>query len=89
VRVDLVVATVAPDIVAATAVKAMLEQAGIPVMVRSSGSTNWLVPGTPGGVGPLDVLVPTERLAEAEELIADLEDGAVRDGEAKEGAAEG
>jgi hypothetical protein len=70
---DLVVATVAPDIVSATSVKALLEQADIPVMLRGSGSTNWLIPGTPGGAGPLDVLVPEDRLAEAEELIARLE----------------
>lgn len=69
----LAVATVLPDIVAATAAKAMLEQAGIPVMLRGSGSTNWLIPGTPGGAGPLDVMVPEERLAEARELLAELE----------------
>jgi hypothetical protein len=72
---DLVVAAVLPDIVAASSVKAMLEQADIPVMLRGSGSTNWLIPGTPGGAGPLDVLVPADRLAEAEELIAALEGG--------------
>lgn len=71
----LAVATVLPDIVAATAVKAMLEQAGIPVMLRNSGSANWLVPGTPGGAGPLDVMVPAERLDEARELVAALVDG--------------
>jgi siroheme synthase len=72
---ELVVATVVPDIVAATAVKAMLEQAEIPVMLRGAGSTNWLVPGTPGGAGPLEVMVPEERLADAQELIALLEEG--------------
>jgi siroheme synthase len=72
---DLVVVTVVPDIVSASSVKAMLEQADIPVMLRGSGSTNWLIPGTPGGAGPLDVLVPEDRLAEAEELIAALEGG--------------
>jgi len=71
----LAVAAVVPDIVVASTVKAMLEQMAIPVMLRSSGSTNWLVPGTPGGTGPLDVLVPEDRLAEARELIAALEDG--------------
>ena len=72
---DLVVATVAPDIVTATSLKTLLEEAGIPVMLRGSGSSNWLVPGTPGGAGPLDVMVPQDRLAEAEELIAALEVG--------------
>ena len=72
---DLVVVTVVPDIVSASSVKAMLEQADIPVMLRGSGSTNWLIPGTPGGAGPLDVLVPADRLAEAEELNAALEGG--------------
>ncbi len=70
---DLAVAAVVPDIVTASAVKAMLEQAEIPVMLRGSGSANWLIPGTPGGSGPLDVMVPGERLAEARELIAALE----------------
>lgn len=69
----LAVAAVVPDIVVASAVKAMLEQVEIPVMLRSSGSANWLVPGTPGGAGPLDVMVPEEHLAEARELIAALE----------------
>lgn len=72
---DLVLAAVVPDIVAASLVQAMLEQAGIPVMLRSSGSMNWLVPGTPGGAGPLDVMVPQERLAEARELVSTLEGG--------------
>ena len=72
---DLVVATVAPDIVTATSVKTLLEEAGVPVMLRGSGSSNWLVPGTPGGAGALDVMVPQDRLVEAEELIAALEVG--------------
>jgi len=85
--VDLVVVTVLPDIVSASSVKAMLEQADIPVMLRGSGSTSWLIPGTPGGVGPLDVLVPADRLAEAEELIAQLEaaDGAGLEDDAEAG----
>lgn len=72
---DLVVATVLPDIVTATAVKAMLDQAEIPVMLRSAGSANWLIPGTPGGAGPLEVMVPAERLEEARELIDAMEAG--------------
>jgi len=72
---DLVVATIVPDIVTATSVKTLLEEAGIPVMLRGSGSSNWLIPGTPGGVGPLDVMVPRDRLAEAEELMAALQVG--------------
>lgn len=74
-RLDLAAAAVLPDIVAATAAQAMLEQAGIPVMVRSFGSTDWLIPGGPGGAGPLEVMVPRERLAEARELIDALEAG--------------
>ena len=70
---ELVVVTVLPDIVSATAVKAMLDQVEIPVMLRSAGSANWLIPGTPGGAGPLEVMVPAERLEEARRLIADLE----------------
>jgi hypothetical protein len=47
---DLALAAVLTDITTASAVKAMLEQADIPVMLRSSGSTNWPVPGTPGAL---------------------------------------
>lgn len=72
-RLDLAVAAVPPDIVAGSVVKAMLEQAGIPVMLRGSGSTDWLIPGTPGGAGPLEVMVPRGRLVEARELIGALE----------------
>jgi hypothetical protein len=78
---DLVVVTVMPDIVSATAVKAMLDQAEIPVMLRSAGSANWLIPGTPGGAGPLEVLVPAERIEEARRLVAELE-GEADDGDA-------
>ncbi len=73
---QLVVVTIVPDIVSATAVRAMLEQGGIPVMLRGAGSSDWLIPGTPGGVGPLEVMVPEERLDEARQLIADLEGSA-------------
>jgi hypothetical protein len=45
---------------------------------------NWLIPGTPGAVGPLDVLVPADRVADAEELIADLEGGDQWEGDAEE-----
>jgi len=78
---DLVVAAVVPDIVVGSTLKTMLEQADIPVMLRSAGSVNWLVPGTPGGAGPLEVMVPEELLADARELIAELEDGEPADGE--------
>ena len=71
----LVVVGVFPDIVSATAIKAMLDQAEIPVMLRSAGSANWLVPGTPGGSGPLEVLVPAERLEAARDLIDALRSG--------------
>ncbi len=72
-HLDLAVAAVLPDIVAASMVKGMLEQADIPVMLRGSGSTDWLIPGGPGGAGPLEVMVPRERLTEALELIGELE----------------
>ena len=63
---DLKQATTAADIVTASVIKGMLESAGIPVRVRSAGSAGWLFPGTPGGGGPVDVLVPADCLAEAQ-----------------------
>jgi len=68
------------DIVTASAIKGMLESAGMPVMVRSAGSAGWLFPGTPGSGGQVDVLVPQECLAEAQRLLAEAE----RDADAPE-----
>jgi Putative prokaryotic signal transducing protein len=73
--VDLKQVTTAADIVTASVIKGLLESAGIPVLMRSSGSAGWLFPGTPGGGGSVDVLVPAECLAEAQELIAEAEKG--------------
>ena len=64
-----------PDSVVASIIQGMLESAGIPVMLRGSGSSSWLFPGTPGGMGPVDVLVPADRLAEAKALIAEAQAG--------------
>ena len=72
---DLKKATTVAGIVTATAIKGMLESAGIPVLTRSAGSAGWLFPGTPGGGGAVDVLVPAECLREAQALIAAAEEG--------------
>jgi hypothetical protein len=74
--VELKKATTVAGIVPAAAIKGMLESAGIPVLMRSAGSAGWLFPGTPGGGGAVDVLVPAECLAEAQGLIAAAERGA-------------
>jgi len=67
---ELRTATTAHDNVAACIVKGMLEAAGIPVMLRLADSgAGWEFPATMGGPGPVDVLVPAERLDEARRLI--------------------
>jgi hypothetical protein len=73
--VELKKATTVAGIVSASAIKGMLESAGIPVLMRSAGSAGWLFPGTPGSGGAVDVLVPAECLAEAQGLIAAAEEG--------------
>jgi hypothetical protein len=62
--------TTAADSVGAAVIKGLLEGEGIPVMLRAYGSAGWLFPGTPGGLGPMDVLVPEGRLDEARRLLA-------------------
>jgi hypothetical protein len=65
--------TTTGDSVAAAVIKGLLEEAGIPVMLRSYGSAGWLFPGTPGSLGAMDVLVPVDRLAEGRRLLAEAE----------------
>jgi hypothetical protein len=72
--VDLKKVTTVADIVTASVIKGMLESAGIPVLMRSSGSAGWLFPGTPGSGGAVDVFVPAECFAEAQGLIAEAEE---------------
>jgi hypothetical protein len=68
--VELVRATTAHDNVAACIIQGMLETAGIPVMLRLADSGAGLeFPATMGGPGPVDVLVPADRLDEARRLI--------------------
>jgi hypothetical protein len=61
--------TTAGDSVVAEVVRGLLESEGIPVMLRAYGPAGWLFPGTPGGLGAMDVLVPEERVDEARELL--------------------
>lgn len=68
--------TTTGDGVVAAVIKGLLECGGVPVMLRAYGSAGWLFPGTPGGLGAMDVLVPADRLAEARRLLADAEAGA-------------
>ena len=67
--------------VAAAVIKGLLEAAGVPVMLRAYGSAGWLFPGTPGGLGAMDVLVPADRLEEARRLLAEAEAGGVAGGD--------
>lgn len=73
--------TTAPDIVVAALIKGRLEEAGIPVMLRSHGAAGWLFPGTPGSGGAMDLLVPRVRADEAREIVAALEAGREGPGE--------
>jgi hypothetical protein len=74
-RRDIEKATTAADIVVACLIKGRLEEAGIPVMLRSYGPAGWLFPGPPGSGGPIDLLVPPGRLDEAKEIVAAFEAG--------------
>jgi hypothetical protein len=58
--------TTAGDSMAAAVIKGLLEAEGVPVMLRAYGSAGWLFPGTPGGLGAMEVLVPADVLDEAE-----------------------
>ncbi len=55
--------------VAAVAVEGALRQAGIPSMMRASGASGWLFPGASGGLGAVDVLVPSTLLAKAGRVL--------------------
>jgi hypothetical protein len=68
---DLSIATTAPDIGLASIIKGMLESAGIDVVLRGGGQS--VYPGILR-VGEIDVLVPSDDLALAKELIANAED---------------
>lgn len=61
--------TTAGDSIVAEVVRGLLESEGIPVLLRAYGAAGWLFPGTPGGLGAMDVLVPADRLEEARELL--------------------
>lgn len=68
--------TTTGDSVAAAVIKGLLEAAGVPVLLRAYGSAGWLFPGTPGGLGAMDVLVPADQLDEARRLLVAAEAGA-------------
>ena len=55
----------------AAVVKSMLESAGIPVLLQSENAAISLLlfPGTGGGPGPVEVLVPAECAADAAALL--------------------
>jgi hypothetical protein len=60
--------------VAAAALEGALRAEGIPAMTRGEQHTAWLFPGASGGLGPVDVLVPDERLEEARAVLAAFEE---------------
>ncbi|MBM3147827.1 MAG: DUF2007 domain-containing protein [Actinobacteria bacterium] len=65
--------TTSADSVAAAVVRGLLEEAGIPVMLRAYQSAGWLFPGTPGSLGAMEVLVPDVRLEQARRVLAEAE----------------
>lgn len=79
--------TTSADSVAAAVIKGLLEEAGIPVMLRAYQSAGWLFPGTPGSLGATEVLVPGERLKQARRVLADAEAAAAEAAAADAGAA--
>jgi hypothetical protein len=78
--------TTSADSVAATVIKGLLEEAGIPVMLRAYQSAGWLFPGTPGSLGAMEVLVPGECLERARRTLAEAE-AAAAEANAAAGAA--
>jgi hypothetical protein len=78
--------TTAGDSMAAAVIKGLLEAEGVPVMLRAYGSAGWLFPGTPGGLGAMEVLVPADVLDEARRLLgeAEAEARAAAEAESKE-----
>jgi hypothetical protein len=81
--------TTSADSVAATVIKGLLEEAGIPVMLRAYQSAGWLFPGTPGSLGAMEVLVPGERLKQARRVLAEAEAAAAEAAAAEANAAAG
>jgi hypothetical protein len=67
--------TTARDPGTAAIVKSMLESAGVPVLLqpKNAAISALMFPGTGGGPGPVDVLVPAECAAEAATLVARAE----------------
>ena len=68
---DLRVVTTAPDGMFAAVARGRLESQGMPTMTRSDGACGWLLPGGPSGCGPVDILVPADRLEEAEKILSE------------------
>jgi hypothetical protein len=69
----LVMVTMVMSTFAAETVKGALESAGIPAVTRPEQHGGWLFPGAGGGLGLVAVLVQADRLAEAEEILAAVE----------------
>jgi hypothetical protein len=76
--------TTTGDSMAAAVIRGLLEAEGVPVMLRAYGSAGWLFPGTPGGLGAMEVLVPADRLDEARRLLGEAQDQAAADAAAGE-----
>ena len=81
--------TTSADSVAAAVVKGLLEEAGIPVLLRAYQSAGWLFPGTPGSLGAMEVLVPGERLKQARRVLAQAEAAAAEAAAAEASVAAG
>jgi hypothetical protein len=58
----------------ADTIRGALEDAGVPAMTRPEQHGGWLFPGSGGGLGLVAVLVAPDRLAEAREILAALEE---------------
>lgn len=69
----LVVVTMVMGTFAADVIKAALEDAGIPAVTRGEQHSSWLFPGSGGGLGLVQVLVESDRLHEAREVLAAME----------------
>jgi hypothetical protein len=59
---------------AADTIRGALEDVGVPAMTRPEQHGGWLFPGSGGGLGLVAVLVAPDRLAEAREILAALEE---------------
>ena len=71
---DLRVVTTAPDGMFAAVLQGRLESEGVPSLARSYGAGGWLFPGGPSGFGPVDILVPADRLEEAEKILSETDE---------------